>query len=73
MASEEERPRLTAAVTREGAWYVARCVEFDTVSQGGTVEHAGANLRDVAEAFLEEEPPAAFATVVGFEVRVRHD
>jgi predicted RNase H-like HicB family nuclease len=52
--------RLTAVVTREGDWYVARCLEIEAVSQGVTVEHALANLRDVVEIYLEEEgaPPA---------------
>lgn len=46
--------RLTAAIHREGDWYVARCLEVDAVSQGETVEHALANLREVVEIFLEE-------------------
>src|SRR6266536_3370276 len=52
---------LTAVVTREGEWYVARCLEIEAVSQGETVEQALANLREVVEIHLEEEgaPPAA--------------
>lgn len=51
---------LTAVVTREGNWYVARCLEIEAVSQGETVEEALANLREVVEIYLEEEgvPPA---------------
>jgi predicted RNase H-like HicB family nuclease len=51
---------LTAVVTQEGDWYVARCLEIDAVSQGETVEQALANLRDVVEVYVEEEglPPA---------------
>ena len=51
---------LTAVVTREGEWYVARCLEMEAVSQGETVEQALANLREVVEIYLEEEgaPPA---------------
>ena len=52
---------LTAVVTREGGWYVARCLEIEATSQDETVEHALANLRDVVEVYLEEEgaPPAS--------------
>jgi predicted RNase H-like HicB family nuclease len=51
---------LTAVVTREGDWYVARCLEIEATSQGETVEQALDNLRDVVEVYLEEEPaPAA--------------
>ncbi len=52
---------LTAVITREGDWYVARCLEVEAVSQGDTVEQALANLRDVVEVYLEEEgvPPTA--------------
>jgi predicted RNase H-like HicB family nuclease len=51
---------LTAVVTQEGDWYVARCLEIEAVSQGETVEQALANLRDVVEVYVEEEglPPA---------------
>jgi predicted RNase H-like HicB family nuclease len=51
---------LTAAVIREGDWYVARCLEIEAVSQGENVEQALANLRDVVEVYLQEEglPPA---------------
>jgi predicted RNase H-like HicB family nuclease len=51
---------LTVVIAREGNWHVARCLEIEAVSQGETVEEALANLRDVIEAYLEEEgvPPA---------------
>jgi predicted RNase H-like HicB family nuclease len=50
---------LTAAVTHEGDWYVARCLEIEATSQGETVEQALDNLRDVVEVYLEEEPAPA--------------
>jgi predicted RNase H-like HicB family nuclease len=60
-AMSEPKPtlHLTAVVTREGDWYVARCLEIEAVSQGETVEQALANLRDVVEVYLEEDgaPP----------------
>jgi predicted RNase H-like HicB family nuclease len=64
---------LTAAVSREGDWYVARCLEIEATSQGQTVEETIANLRDVVEVYLEEEPaPSAPSPplVTSFDVRV---
>jgi predicted RNase H-like HicB family nuclease len=48
--------RLMAAVTREGEWYVAQCLELDVASQGDTFEAALANLREAVELRLEDEP-----------------
>jgi predicted RNase H-like HicB family nuclease len=74
-ASVAESPtlRLTAVVTREGDWYVARCLEVEATSQGETVEQALANLREVVEVYLEEEPAPAMSQtplVTSFDVRV---
>jgi predicted RNase H-like HicB family nuclease len=69
--SEARTLHLTAAVTREGDWYVARCLEVEAVSQGDTVERAIANLKDVVEVYLDEEPfsePAA-PLITSFDVR----
>jgi hypothetical protein len=35
---------LTAVVTKEDDWYVARCLEIEATSQGETVEEALNNL-----------------------------
>jgi len=63
---------LTAAVTREGDWYVARCLEVEVTSQGETIEDALANLTEALELYFEDEPaPAAPAPIVApVEVRV---
>ncbi len=37
--------QLTAAVTSEPPFYVARCLEVEVTSQGGSVEEALANLK----------------------------
>ena len=47
--------RLTAAVTHEGDWQVARCLEVEVASQGHTVEEALANLREALELYFEGE------------------
>lgn len=65
--------RLTAVVTREGDWYVARCLEIEAVSQGENVERSLANLRDVVEAYIEEEgppPPPPPPLVATFDVPI---
>jgi predicted RNase H-like HicB family nuclease len=48
--------RFTAAITREGNWYVAQCLEIEVASQGETMETALANLRETIELRLEDEP-----------------
>lgn len=48
--------RLTAAVTREESWYVARCLEVEVTSQGETVEEALYNLREALELYFEDAP-----------------
>lgn len=48
--------RLTAAVTREDDWYVARCLEVEVASQGKTVEEALASLKEALELLFEDEP-----------------
>ena len=49
--------RLTAAVTHEGSWYVARCLEVEVASQGRTLDEALANLREALELYFEDEAP----------------
>lgn len=52
--------RLTAVVSRDGQFYVARALEVELASQGDTPEEALANLREAAELLFEDEPaPAA--------------
>lgn len=48
--------RFTAAVTREGDWYVARCLEVEVASQGRTLEEALANLKEALELYFEDTP-----------------
>jgi predicted RNase H-like HicB family nuclease len=47
---------FTASIHREDDIYVATCVEVGTVSQGGTLEEALANLKEATELYLEEFP-----------------
>ena len=51
-----KRP-FAATVWREGAWYVAQCLEVDVASQGESEDEAFANLREALELYFE--PPCA--------------
>jgi predicted RNase H-like HicB family nuclease len=48
-----KRLRYTAVVTREGDWYIARCVELSVTTQGRTLDEARANLQEAVELYLE--------------------
>lgn len=47
--------RLTAAVTKEDEWYVARCLEVEVTSQGKTMDEALDNLREALELYFEDQ------------------
>ena len=64
---------LTAAVSKDGEWYVGRCLEFEVTSQGETVDEALANLREALELYLkDDEVPASVAhpLVTPIEIRI---
>lgn len=48
--------QLTAAVTHDPPWYVARCLEVEVTSQGESVEEALTNLREALELYFEDAP-----------------
>jgi predicted RNase H-like HicB family nuclease len=54
--SEARTARFTAAVTKEGPWYVAQCLEVDVASQGESLEAALANLQEALELHFEDQP-----------------
>lgn len=60
---EPRRPlsthRLTAAVSHEPPWYVARCLEVEVTSQGTTLDDALANLTEALELYFEDTPAPA--------------
>jgi predicted RNase H-like HicB family nuclease len=49
---------LTAIITKEGKWFVAKCAELGVVSQGKTIEEAQNNLKEATELYLEKETVA---------------
>ncbi len=46
---------LTAAITHEAPWYVARCLDVEVASQGESAEEALANLKEALELYFEDE------------------
>jgi predicted RNase H-like HicB family nuclease len=63
--------RLTAVITHETPWYVARCLEVEVASQGETVEDALSNLREALELYFEDAPvPEAFEPPIIASVEV---
>ena len=45
--------RLSALITKEEEWYVARCPELNVTSQGKTLEEAKENLKEAVELYIE--------------------
>jgi predicted RNase H-like HicB family nuclease len=63
--------RLTAAVSLEPPWYVARCLEVEVTSQGRTLDDALANLKEALELYFEDMPaPAALAAPIIASVEI---
>lgn len=46
---------LHALLWKEGAWYVAKCIEIEVASQGKTKTEAVSNLEEAIELYLENE------------------
>ena len=65
--------RLTSAVTREGPWFVARCLEVEVTSQGETLESALSNLQEALELYFEDhDVPTGTAPIIApVEVHVQ--
>ncbi|MGO8992198.1 MAG: type II toxin-antitoxin system HicB family antitoxin [Polyangiaceae bacterium] len=62
---------FSAVVSREGALFVAQCLDVDVASQGESEGEALANLREALELYFEDAPTLAKApAVVRVEVNV---
>lgn len=61
--------KLTAAITHEDPWYVARCLEVEVASQGDSPKGALESLKEALELYFEdiEQPeglePAIISTI----------
>jgi predicted RNase H-like HicB family nuclease len=66
--------RYNAVITREGKWYVARCIELGVVSQGPTVEEAQANLKEAVDLYVEsfgdEDLPEGSTSALVYQLEV---
>jgi predicted RNase H-like HicB family nuclease len=61
---------FSASIVREGAWYVAQCLEVDVASQGESEAEALANLREALELYFEEPQSTAMPRIEKFEVEL---
>jgi predicted RNase H-like HicB family nuclease len=62
---------LTAAVVRDGDWYVARCLDVEVASQGESIEAALANLTEALELYFEDTPPVDTPPPIVAPIEVR--
>ena len=46
--------QFTAAITHEGEWFVARCLEVEVTSQGESADQAVENLKEALELYFED-------------------
>ena len=60
------RYNFTVVVSQDDNWYVAKCLENFTASQGKSIEEALNNLREALELYLEDNDdiPASKQTFV---------
>jgi predicted RNase H-like HicB family nuclease len=64
---------LTAAVSKDGSWFVARCLEVEVTTQGETIDEALVNLREALELYFEDgDVPADLVhpLVTPIEIRI---
>ncbi|HEY8324848.1 MAG: type II toxin-antitoxin system HicB family antitoxin [Ktedonobacterales bacterium] len=64
------KQRFSASVWREGAWYVAQCLEVDVASQGETEEAALANLKEALELYFEPPTPSVTPHIRSVEAEI---
>jgi predicted RNase H-like HicB family nuclease len=67
--------RLTAAVTKEGEWYIARCLEVEVTSQGKNMEEALSNLQEALELYFEDVQtiePFTSPIIAPLDIEVKH-
>ncbi len=61
---------FTASITREGAWYVALCLEVDVASQGETEEDAVVNLGEALALHFTPPVPTDLPELRTVEVQI---
>jgi len=63
--------QFKASIWKEGAWYIAQCLDVDIASQGESEEEALANLREAIG--LHFTPPVATVMPKVAEISVNID
>lgn len=51
---------FTVAITKDDAWFIAKCLENNVASQGKTMEEAMDNLREAVALYYEDEQLPVF-------------
>lgn len=51
---------FTVAISQDGEWYVAKCIENSVASQGKTLDESVSNLKEALELYYESETVPAF-------------
>ena len=54
---------FTAIIEKEGNLYVAKAAELEIASQGKSIEHAIANLKEAIELYLKHAEPDELAAI----------
>ena len=57
--------RLSAIISRDGKFFVARGIEIELASQGFTVEEALSNLREAFSLWLRHAQPEELSLIEG--------
>ncbi len=47
--------QFTAAITHEGDWFVARCLEVEVTSQGDSIDVSLENLKEALELYFDDQ------------------
>ena len=61
---------FTASLVKEGAWFVAQCLEVDVASQGETEQQAIDNLREALELYFESPVADVAPTIRAFGIDI---
>ena len=46
---------FTICIQKDDSWYIAKCLDNNVASQGGTIEEAIENLREAVALYYEDE------------------
>ena len=64
---------FTASISKEGALFIAQCLEIDIASQGESEDEALENLKEALGLYFEPPRPTVMPKLRKFEVSVGPD